>query len=276
MNKKYKIILVLVIIVIVSLLSYFFEQVWILLLYSTIISLFPGEIKNIFSHIFSAKQIRISYSYIFRIEVNGYYLLVKDEQGRNNYHPVGGVYKFNSEEVDISDDFEGSYDGLFNDTEDTQDDLRLIIKKNKLKKFKKWFSKEIQREILCDLSREFREELLERKILSIDIFKNIKYKYAGSYTSKSYNDILKMNQVRHYDIIDLKLTNIQKKYLKEINKAPTDLYLFATKNNIENGCIESGGNRYEIANYTKLILIGSPYKLSKEFDNSIEYSIKTT
>lgn len=187
---------------------------------------------------------------------------------------MGGVYKFDSEQVDISENFDGSYDGLFNDTEDTQDDLRLIIKKNKLKTFKKWFSKEIQRETLSDLSREFREELLERKILSSDVFKNIKYKYVGSYTAKNYNDILKMNQIRHYDIVDLKLTNVQKKHLKTKNNTPQDYYLFATKNNIENGCIETGGNRYEIAKYTKMILIGTSYKLKKEFDNSSEYRVK--
>lgn len=273
MKKKQKLFFILSIIIIVSLLSYFFKQAWILLFYSTIISLFPSEIKKLFSTIVCAKYIRVSYSYIFRIQINGYYLLVKDEQGRNNYHPVGGVYKFRSEQIDISDRFEGSYDGLFNDTEDTQDDLRLIIKKNKLKEFKNWFSKGVQRENLFNLSREFKEELIVRNILPMDVFNCIKYKYVGSYETKSYNEVLKMDQLRHYDIIDLKLTSSQKKYLKKINKNPTDLYLFANKNNIENGCIETAGNRYEIANYTKLVLIGTPYKLSKEFADANDYTI---
>lgn len=275
LKLKHKVLLIIVIVVVVTMLSIFFNQSWVLVFYSTILSLFPEEIKNFFIQFSSNKSnIRVSYSYIFRIEINGWYLLVKDEQGRNNYHPVGGVYKYYPEQIGIAEKFDGTYDGLFNDTQDTQNDLRLIIKKNRLKQFKIWFSKETERENISNLSREFKEELIERKILPDDIFNNIKYKYLGSYTKKSYNETLKMDQIRHYDIIDLRLTNSQKSLLRNINKSPTSLYLFATKNNIESGFIESGGNRYDIADYSKLIIIGNN-DYNQEFDNTKEYSIKT-
>lgn len=42
----------------------------------------------------SVKQIRFSCAYLFRIKVDGRYFLVRDEQRRNHFQPVGGVYKY--------------------------------------------------------------------------------------------------------------------------------------------------------------------------------------
>lgn len=274
---KPKIVPIAIIFIVVSLLSYFFNQAWLLLLYTSIISLFPNEIKDFFRNISLKSSFRVSYSYVFRITINNYYLLVKDEQGRNNYHPVGGVYKYHSDQIDISEKFDGSYDGLFDDTFDTQDDLRLTIKKGKLKEFKEWFSQGTERENISDLSREFTEELIDRKILSQDSFGSIKYKYLGSYSKKSFNTSLKINQLRHYDIINIKLTPSQKDSLRNLmsNNSQNKQYIFATKENIESGYIEHSGKRYEIAEYTKIILIGN-HNYSVEFDNKTEFVVKTS
>lgn len=273
LKLKHRIIFVVFIIIVVSLLSYFFSQPLLLLLYTTIISLFPSEIKDWFEKIDFKGSIRVSYSYLFRITVNNRYLLVKDEQGRNSYHPVGGVYKYNSLMIDMSEQFDGNYDGLFDDTEDTQDDLRLIIKKDKLKRFKKWFSSESDREIISNLSREFKEELIDRNILPKNPFSSIKYRYLGSVSHKSFNQSLKIKQIRHYDIINLKLTQSQKNVIRSLPDSPNENYLFATPGNIEAGYIEYGGRRYDIAEYTKMILIGNR-NYSKEFDTETTYSIK--
>ncbi len=279
MKKTHKIIFIISIIVVVTFLSYICQQAWILLLYSSILSLFPNEIKNFFSNniLNPKKQIRLSYSYIFRIEVNGYYLLVKDEQGRNNYHPVGGVYKYFPEHIDITDKFEGTYDGIYNDCEDTANDLRIKIRKSKLKDFNKWFFTGNQRENINNLSREFIEELLNRDILPKNRFSTIKYKYLGSYTKKSYNESIKLDQIRHYDIIDIKLTNSQKECIRKLNqKQPlSEKYLFATINNINSGKIESRGKIYYIADYTKLIVVGNTTHLSNEGNTTEEYVINT-
>ena len=39
------------------------------------------------------KNIRLSFSYLFRIEVDGKYLLVRGHRMNNQFQPIGGVYK---------------------------------------------------------------------------------------------------------------------------------------------------------------------------------------
>ena len=46
-------------------------------------------------------KIRISFSYLFRIKIQGKYFLVKNARGTGKYQPVGGVYKYK--------DIEGQY-----------------------------------------------------------------------------------------------------------------------------------------------------------------------
>ena len=45
--------------------------------------------------------IRISFAYLFRIKINGQYLLVKNERGTGKFQPIGGVYKYYDEEKTI-------------------------------------------------------------------------------------------------------------------------------------------------------------------------------
>lgn len=273
LKKIYKILISLVIVIIVSLISYLFDEPWLLVLYNILLALFPNEIKVFFKRLPQIRRVRISYSYIFRIDISGYYLLVKDEQGRNNYHPVGGVYKYDSQNIDIDELFNGISDGLFNAREDIKDDLRLIIDRNKLKKFNSWFASRKGRENIENLSREFKEELLDRNIVSKDVFSSIKYSYIGSYIEKSYNDELKMRQIRHFDIFKIKLTNAQKTHLEKLMTRNSEQYLFASSKVIEEGVAHSGGNHYEIAEYSKLITSASKKRLRGEFVDFDEYSV---
>lgn len=39
------------------------------------------------------KQVRFSLAYLFRIKIDGKYLLVKNSKIANQYQPIGGVYK---------------------------------------------------------------------------------------------------------------------------------------------------------------------------------------
>lgn len=279
MKLKNKITVTILIILITSAIAYFFEEPWFLVLYNLVLALFAGEIKDVFLRITNNKQIRVSYSYIFRIEVQGKYLLVKDEQGRNNYHPVGGVYKYYRDDLDIAELFNGEYDGIFNANKDTEDDLRLIIKKSKLKSFNNWFFTEKNRENSDNLGREFKEELIDRKILDEQIFDKIKYKYIGSYTQKSFNKELKLKQIRHFDVFTIKLSNAQRTFLQKLMKRNSEDYLFATQECINNGFVHSSGNRYEIAEYTKLILNIKTNDLIKEYidiEQTIELSTTQT
>ena len=45
------------------------------------------------------KEIRLSFSYLFKIQIDGKYLLIKGNRLKNQYQPVGGVYKYYPEAI---------------------------------------------------------------------------------------------------------------------------------------------------------------------------------
>ena len=104
-------------------------------------------------HYRNAKKIRFSCAYLFRICINGKYFLVKDEQGRNTFQPVGGVYKYTDDSF-----FEKTHAVQcmrFGNDSDLDCDLRIIVPRGKVSKFFKWYKKEIGRETQKNLYREF-------------------------------------------------------------------------------------------------------------------------
>ena len=278
MTLGQKIFWALVIIILVSLIAYYSDNKWVMFFYSTLLGLFANEIKEIALKLFYFKgQIRVSYAYLFRILIGNIYLLVKDEQGRNNYHPVGGVYKYNPDEVNIAEQFEGNYDGSFGVKSDTDNDLRLIISRRRFRYFDDWFIKGWGRENGDDLSREFREELIDRGYLSEDAFKRIKYRYIGSAIMKNKNESLNMQQVRRLDIYDIILTEEQKKQLTQLLHNGGEKYIFATENDIENGFSEFAGQRYEIAPTSKYILPRNAHSLRKDYESkTVSVPVKKT
>lgn len=274
MTKKRKIIFAIIITIVTLLVAFFTKQSWIILFLSTILALFPDEIKNRFKGNGKTKQIRISYSYLFRIFIGTNYLLVKDEQDRNLYHPVGGVYKYYPDQIDVVDRFSAEFDTVHSMTEDTKNDLRLILPKKSLKNFNAWFKTNSSRENILDLSREFKEELIDTNIISKKDFPEIKYKYLGSYLEKSFNSSINMHQIRHFDLIDIKLTESQQQKLKDIMSSDNKKYIFANKTQIEQGILTHHGMNYKIADNSKLILINSDITLKKELDTYTEYSAR--
>jgi hypothetical protein len=122
------------------------------------------------------RPIRITAAYLFRIEMNGRYLLIRRHKpDMVGYQPVGGAYKYLKEENQE----------LFNELgitpcnkvprdSDTENDLRIILgKRKKLLKYLKWFSGRKNREI--DPTREFYEELVEPNFLPEAPFRHFKY-----------------------------------------------------------------------------------------------------
>ena len=72
---------------------------------SSLRKLWRGNILN------KDSLIRISFAYLFRIQVDGKYFLVKNGRGTQKYQPVGGAYKYNKVEKRIlSSEFQIVYD----------------------------------------------------------------------------------------------------------------------------------------------------------------------
>ncbi|CAM1364272.1 SMODS-associated NUDIX domain-containing protein [Tenacibaculum xiamenense] len=182
------------------------------------------------------KKIRFSMSYLYLINVDGQYLLVKNTNF-GHYQLVGGKYKR----------LEGTQQFLkntFNATEDIKlpekllmkDDFALFIPANKAISFIDWFNKGKDREI--NHWREFYEELIDGKgkLLSKKNFPYINYNFKGRVTtpikkSKGWD----CYEVLQYDILEL-LPNIeQMNELKELkSKGDSDYVKWADHELIQN------------------------------------------
>ncbi len=223
------------------------------------ISLF--SIKNIgfiklwiISHIQKPnKEIRLSISYLCRIVVDGKYLLVKNHK-QNGFQPVGGVYKhFKEETSSIFESLSILPDTKMEINNVSRNDLRLILKqRKKLCAFLKWFYEKKDREL--DPWREFREELIDTKILSDENFKYIEYSYIKTKkTNIKYSDYFEIDEFLQYDIFEIRLNVEQKTELMELLKTGNNEIIFATSDEISL-CPNTIDKSRKIIRHTKFTL----------------------
>lgn len=166
--------------------------------------------KNERGHFINKESlIRISFAYIFRIKVDGRYLLVMNNRHTGKYQPVGGVYKMNdSEKRFLASKYGCMDDNMITIDDSSKNDYRLRVKNRYLRDFVKRFNKCQEREKLDNLYREFKEELIDTGILSFDNFKKIRYEYVGRY----YNGV---KYTQHFDCYEMLLGDV-------VSLIPTD------------------------------------------------------
>jgi len=180
------------------------------------------------------RPIRITVAYLFRIEVDGKYLLVKNRRDIPGFQPVGGVYKYlrreNAERFDKL--------GLIADTKIprdviAEDDLRMQMKKrHQLLGFIRWFAKKKYREI--DPWREFYEELVKPGTLSQENFPHIQYRYVRQHTQLKYSQHHKVTEYKVADIYELQLsTEAQKQEIRQLMQAGHQDIVFATAEEVK-------------------------------------------
>lgn len=208
-----------------------------------------------------AKNIRFSCAYLFRIHINGKYFLVKDEQGRETFQPVGGVYKYT--DSNFLNKTHAIQCMRFGTSSDLDCDLRIIVPRKKVSTFKRWYHKEKGRECQTNLYREFQEEVLDRiDVVDTKVFEQIEYRCCGSHIEvgrMGENDL----QIRLADIVELIPTPQQNKFFLELMQHESSDYYFATKEEIyELGRID--GNQIQtISNHTYKILCEEEKSLKK-------------
>lgn len=185
--------------------------------------------------------VRLTVAYLFRIELNGKYMLIKRHKTDfAGFQPVGGAYKYFKEENRANFDSLGitPCNHVPRD-EDTENDLRVkIAKRKKMLEFFKWFDGRENREI--DPWREFCEELIEPGLLPQEIFRHIKYSYVGKHQEGILrNEDYPIDQFRHADIFELRLENdAQKKAINALSTNPN--IAFVTAEEINKGATNSG------------------------------------
>lgn len=159
------------------------------------------------------KNIRLSFSYLFRIEIDGKYLLVRGHRMNNQFQPIGGVYKVYDEGKSFLNQICAIADTSMGNFDET-DDLRMQIKGKYYFKFWDWFESMKDREY--DPRREFEEELIDTEILPAEVFQKLKYRKVWTHNvGVTYSQPLRIHEVVYADIFEIKLTDCQKQIIRD-------------------------------------------------------------
>ncbi len=182
-------------------------------------------------------EIRLTIAYLFRIEMNGKYLLVKSNRIENTYQPVGGVYKYYNPEAKKELDCMGAItDNMIDNDDLSESDLRLnLLNRRKIRAFLKWFFKGEKRE--SDPWREFYEELIIPGILPAIGFGYIHYELVGQHFEPIHRDkYFNVDTFKYVDIFIPKfVTHQQIKEIKNLLSVKSTKYIWVTQQEIKQG-----------------------------------------
>lgn len=175
-------------------------------------------------------RVRISASYLYRIRVDGEYLLVKGQRF-DQYQPVGGVYKTHPSSSGKRNDMKILNDNLLEPDEVSEGDLRVRVPGKNLVSFVKWFEEDRGRE--TDGWREFYEELISTGILSQQVFPFIRYDRIGRlYHPMRYSPWAESQELLIADILELLPTPDQLSELRQLKNRSDSRILWASENQI--------------------------------------------
>ena len=175
--------------------------------------------------IYNNKELFLSFSYLYRIEIGGKYLLIRGKRLKKQYQPVGGVYQFYEQGRSYLESINALPGGDFVGSEESAD-LRLRIKGKYLLGFYDWFSQMKDREY--DPTREFYEELIIQGYLDEKDFKHLRYRKVGVHNKGITKSLVpgRMPEVMYADIFEIILTDDQKEKISEaVRRHPNELYL---------------------------------------------------
>ncbi len=208
--------------------------------------------------------IRISFAYLYRIKSGDKYLLIRNERKTGKYQPVGGVYKLKGDEKTklknfyfVKDDNKVSID------ESSRDDYRLRIENKYLRKFVRRFNNKAERERIDDLSREFKEELVKSGIVD---WNQITYRFCGRHmTELRFGEHFQIYELLLADVVELMPTVEQDEDLRALMKQHSDIYRFATAEEIISLGVNTATGELEetISDHTKKIIQENEGQLMK-------------
>lgn len=206
-----------------------------------------------------SEYIRFSMSYQFRIEVDGEFLLVRNEDF-GWYQPVGGKYKRLAAADDVFQKLGILPDDKLPSEEKKKHDLAVRVPKYQVHAFLKWFREGRQREV--SHFREFYEELLagENALLSSCVFPYINYRYVDTVMTPLHRSHIDSGwqawEVLSYDILDLIPNEEQLNALRRLKQETEDnqrRFIWTSRK-----LIESGG--FDKAKQQKVVVLGTHVK----------------
>lgn len=171
------------------------------------------------------KEIRLSLAYVYRIKINGKYLLIKSRT-RDYFQPIGGVYKTLPGSKDIFDKLHVRSDRLIEtDHGIAKGDLRVYVKGINVIDFLDWYDSRKDRE--TSPWREFCEELISTGFLPWKEFRYIDYEFKGRVETPIISLDSGDKGMFMYDVFDLIPNDEQLPILeKKLSEGNTSDYLW--------------------------------------------------
>lgn len=204
---------------------------------------------------FMNKDIRLSISYQFRIQVENKYLLIKSSK-RPYFQPVGGVYKTLNGSERIFEKLGVRCDDIIDTkTGIAKNDLRVYVKGANIISFINWFNSREDREL--SPWREFYEELIESNFLPKKEFPYINYRFKKNIQTPIINLDNGKKGIFIYEVYDLVPDESQIKILKDLlQSGNTENFIWVTEDIINNlgHSKESHKYIYELSQHTKWVL----------------------
>lgn len=188
------------------------------------------------------QPVRVTIAYLFRIEVNGKYVLIKrHKKDRAGYQPVGGTFKyFKEENRELFDELGVEPCDHVPRDEKTDHDLRIRLKeRKKLVDFIKWFESRKNREL--DPWREFYEELVEPGLLQDNIFRHVKYVFICKHIEGVLKSpVFPVDEFRCAEVYELRPeTDAQRKAIGDLINFSEEI-IFASPDEIRKGATNDG------------------------------------
>ncbi|MFE4514871.1 hypothetical protein ACFRMQ_11855 [Kitasatospora sp. NPDC056783] len=121
------------------------------------------------------RSIRVSTAYLFRILIDGKYLLIRGSRYSNQFQPVGGVHKVSLQGSTALASMGVTGDDLIPVDAESDGDIRVRVPGRRLVEFFNWFNSRDGRE--DSPWREFQEELIAGGVLPSSVFPHIMHNY---------------------------------------------------------------------------------------------------
>ncbi|WP_052316761.1 HU-CCDC81 and SPOR domain-containing protein [Rudanella lutea] len=171
---------------------------------------------------------RVSIAYLYRIYLDGEYLLIKGHR-IDQYQPVGGVRKVYSSakilsELGILDDDCLKIDDV------SRQDLRVRVPARKLLKFLNWYESREDREV--DQQREFVEELIKPGFLPANLFTPVTTQYRYTVPTFHFSPHFQCQELLYHEVFDVKLSPQQEQAMKHLRDTPSDQYVWVDEGSI--------------------------------------------
>ena len=181
--------------------------------------------------------VRLSISYLFKIEIDGKFLLIKNKNRIDQFQPVGGVYKYYNEVTSEFEKLKVTSDTGYVQDSKNKNDLRIMMPGKNVMKFFKWFFSKKNREV--SQIREFYEEIIEPGFLKSDFLLNLKYCYMHSHVDDlKYSKHFKCQEILYAEIYNILLNKEEEEKIKEMISTNKNCFILVTQEEISRECLD--------------------------------------